>query len=178
MRGFQVDFGRVTEREKQTVRESLDQQLAVVESAGVPVRTLEFFREIPIVIDPALTKTFGQYANLAGRRVVRIRPGRLPSNRPIIMHELLHAYQREVLKVPTPQIEQAYQQAISAEMYPVGYRNAHFLKNSREYFAVIGSIYLFGKRISQPPFTCSIPARSQPEFLAFLADQFGVHECK
>jgi len=58
------------------------------------------------------------------------------------------------------------------------YANAHFLENPREYFAVIGSIFLYGKRIDQHPFDCELPAKYQPQFIEFLAGQFGPHSCK
>lgn len=67
--------------------------------------------------------------------------------------------------------------AIHDNIDPPNFRAAHFLANPREYFAVIGTIYLFG-RIQQPPFDCAIPAARQPQFLAFLASQFGPYDCR
>jgi len=129
------------------------------------------------VIDPALTKMYGEYLTLDGRKVVRVRPAELPSDRPIVLHELLHAYHFQKLG-PTPQIRDAYQDALRLHIYPEKYLHAHFMENPKEYFAVIGSIYLFGKRIDQPPFDCSITKKAQPEFIAFLESQFGPHECR
>jgi len=57
------------------------------------------------------------------------------------------------------------------------YSRAQFLEAPNEYFAVIGSIFLYGKRIDQPPFDCSLPAKYQPQFIAFLTEQFGPHPC-
>ena len=46
------------------------------------------------------------------------------------------------------------------------YSRAHFLEAPNEYFAVIGSIFLYGKRIDQP------------QFIEFLTEQFGPHPGK
>lgn len=58
------------------------------------------------------------------------------------------------------------------------YAKAHFLENPRKYFAVIGSIFLYGKRIDQPPFDCALTAKYEARFIAFLAQQFRPHPCK
>ena len=178
MRGFSVDHHLIDERDWKKMAPSLDNQLQIVEAVGVPENVMDYFRTVPLVVDPGLTKMYGEYLQRRGTWFVRIKPAKLPTDRPIVLHELLHAYHREILKLPTPQVGRAYAQAKQANLYPAKYAKAHFLENGREYFAVIGSIFLFGKKIDQPPFTCKIPARAQPEFIAFLAEQFGPHACK
>jgi len=178
MRGFKIDFARATQRERKTVFESLDHQLKIVEDANVPASVMEFFRGVPIMVDPALQHMNGAYLQHEGRWIVRMKPTRIPSDRPITLHELLHAYHHQVLEQPTPQVGRAYTQALRSNMYPAKYRDAHFMENGKEYFAVIASIYLYGKKIDQPPFDCSIPAKQQPEFIAFLAEHFGQRKCR
>jgi hypothetical protein len=78
---------------------------------------------------------------------------------------------------PTPIIRDSYRQAIQAGYYKQ-YSKAHFLEAPNEYFAVIGSIFLYGKRIDQPPFDCKLTAKYQPQFIEFLTEQFGPHPCK
>ncbi|HET7132465.1 MAG TPA: hypothetical protein VFJ95_09465 [Gammaproteobacteria bacterium] len=94
----------------------------------------------------------------------------------VLLHELLHAYHGVKLG-PTLMIRDSYQQALKLPAYKK-YAKAHFLENPREFFAVIGSIYLYGDKIDQPPFDCALPAKYQPKFVAFLAQQFGPHPCK
>ncbi|HTE43307.1 MAG TPA: hypothetical protein VK629_20970 [Steroidobacteraceae bacterium] len=178
MRGFKVDFSQASNRERRLVFNSLDQQLKIVERANVPPAVMDFFRSIPILVDPVLQTTNGAYLLYEGRWIVRMKPTELPSNRPIVLHELLHAYHHQVLKQPTPQVGRAFQQAQREKIYPESYNSAHFMENGKEFFAVIGSIFLHGKKIDQPPFDCSIPAKSQPEFIAFLTEQFGPHPCR
>jgi hypothetical protein len=61
--------------------------------------------------------------------------------------------------------------------YPEKFQGAHFLENPKEYFAVMGTIYLFG-RIQQPPFDCAVLVKTDPDYLAFMAKEFGPHTCQ
>jgi|HubBroStandDraft_5_1064220.scaffolds.fasta_scaffold11183_5 hypothetical protein len=175
--GFHIDVRRISSQQLEAVLPSLGNQLAIVESVGLPARVLDFMRTVPLVIDPALSGNPGIYTQDRSPGVVLIQPIVFPDNKPILLHELLHAYHLQTLPLPTPEIRNAYEEAIRTNMYPASFRAAHFLENPREYFAVIGTIFLFG-RIQQPPYDCAIPAARQPQFLAFLAAQFGPHECK
>jgi hypothetical protein len=175
--GFHIDTHRISPQQLEQVLPSLGNQLAIVESVGLPSRVLAFMRSVPLVFDPALKGNPGFYTQETGQGVVFIQPIVFPDNKPILLHELLHAYHLQTLPLPTPEIRSAYEDAVRTDMYPTSFRSAHFLENPREYFAVIGTIYLFGQ-IQQPPYDCKIPAARQPQFLAFLAAQFGPHECK
>lgn len=68
-------------------------------------------------------------------------------------------------------------QCCTDRVYPAEYAKAHFLDNAMEYFAVIGSLFLFGP-IQQPPFNCAIALKEQPEFMAFLGEVLGPHRCR
>jgi hypothetical protein len=175
--GFHIDVHRISPQQLDAVLPSLAKQLAIVESVGLPSRVLIFMRSVPMVIDPTLNGNPGLYTQDGGRGVVLVQAIVFPDNKPILLHELLHAYHLQTLPLPTPQIRDAYEEALRNNIYPPKFRSAHFLENPREYFAVIGTIFLFG-RIQQPPYDCAIPAAQQPQFLAFLATQFGPHECR
>jgi hypothetical protein len=175
--GFHIDAHRISQRQLEAMLPSIGNQLAIVESVGLPPRVLAFMRSVPLVIDPALSGNPGFYTQERSRGVVLLQPIVFPDNKPILLHELLHAYHLQTLPLPTPEIRSAYEEALRTHMYPASFRSAHFLENPREYFAVIGTIFLFGQ-IQQPPYSCAIPAAQQPQFLAFLAAQFGPHECK
>jgi hypothetical protein len=175
--GFHIDAHQISPEQLEKILPSLGDQLAIVEAVGLPPRVLAFMRSVPLVIDPSLSGNPGLYTQDKSRGVVLVQPIVFTNNRPIVLHELLHAYQLQTLPLPTPEIESAYEDAVRGNVYPVDFRSAHFLQNSHEYFAVIGSIYLFGQ-IQQPPYNCTITAARQRQFLAFLAAQFGPHECK
>jgi hypothetical protein len=104
------------------------------------------------------------------------RPGQWPPDRAILLHELLHAYHHQVLRQPTPAIGLAHEAALRKGTYPAEYRSAYFLSNAREYFAVIGEIYLSGGSF-RPPFNCGAVQESQPDFIKYLEGIFGRRPC-
>jgi hypothetical protein len=177
IRGFRVDLQLASERDRKELLPSLERQLDIVEAANLPADVLAFFRTVPIVADPTLKPMNGEYTQQNGMWFVRMRAAKLPRDRAILLHELLHAYHHQVLKQPTPPIGRAYQQAVRTDMYPKKYRDEYFLTNAKEYFAVLGEIYLLGK-VDRPPFDCSIPLKAQPEFIAYLGEHLGPGKCR
>ena len=175
--GFQIDASRGSKAKVKQTLATLRHQIEIVESAGLQPQVLTFFRSIPIAIDPSLTGMNGQYAQVNGQWVIRARVGRWPSDRAILLHELLHAYHHQVLRQPTPSIGRAFDEARRDGVYPPKYRDAYFLSNPREYFAVLAEIYLSGPSF-RPPFSCGNVQKAQPRFIAYLAELFGEHECK
>lgn len=176
IRGFHIEYGEVGLDKLQKMQSTLERQIDIVEQSGVPPATLEFFRSVPVVMVKHLDTGFGHAQVKDGRQIVELKAEKLPGDRPILLHELLHAYHGQKLG-PTPMIRDSYQQALQRGFYKQ-YAKAHFLENPREFFAVIGSIFLYGKKIDQPPFDCELPAKYQPQFIAFLTEQFGPHPCK
>jgi len=176
IRGFSIEYGQVGMEKLQRMQSTLERQIEIVEQSGVPGATLNFFRSIPVVMVKKLDTGFGHAGMKDGRQIVELMAEKLPQDRPILLHELLHAYHGLKLG-PTPMIRDSYREAVQKGFYKQ-YAKAHFLENPREFFAVIGSIFLYGKTIDQPPFDCKLPARYQPQFIAFLAEQFGPHPCK
>jgi hypothetical protein len=171
MGGFVIDRHRVSAADWPALERKLQRQIEIVASVGLPDDVLAFFRRIPIEIDPAQNGNGGTYQ----QRKVILPDEPIPENRPVLLHELLHAYHYEVLGNVEP-IRQAHRQALQSEKLGGRHRGAHFLANHAEYFAVVASIYLFGV-IQQPPFNCRTLAAEQPEFLAYLARLFGPHPC-
>jgi hypothetical protein len=176
MYGFRVEYGKVASKDFERMLPYLEKQFAIVEAVNVPPAVLEYFKTVPVVIVPSLKTGYGHAGMEGGRQIVELKADRLPGDRPILLHELLHAYHGQKIG-RSPIILNSYQEGVQSKMYPRNYAKAHFLENPREYFAVIGSIFLYGKKIDQPPYTCSITAKQQPEFIAFLAEHFGPHEC-
>ncbi len=175
--GFQIDTSRGSTAEVKQTLATLRYQIDMVESAGLRPQVLTFFRSIPIAIDPSLTGMNGEYAHEDGKWLIRARAGKWPSDRAILLHELLHAYHHQVLKRPTPPIGRAFDEARRDGIYPAKYRGAYFLSNPKEYFAVIAEIYLTGPSF-RPPYSCGNVQRAQPGFIAYLAELFEHHECK
>jgi len=174
--GFQVDMRQAPGPLAAETLANLQYQIGIVEEANLPAPVLSFFRKVRLVVDPTLTGMNGQYIRADGQWIVRARPGQWPPGRAILLHELLHAYHHQVLIQPTAAIERAYEQALRAGTYPVAYRNTYFLSNSREFFAVVGEIYLSGASF-RPPFNCGTVKEAQPDFIKYLGGLFGERPC-
>jgi hypothetical protein len=156
---------------------SLDEQLQIVESAGLPPAVLDTLRQTPIVIDPGLRGQPGIFSVRGGEGIVLVRPIQFPPNKPILLHELLHAYDFKVLHMDDPKVAATYRRVKDSDLFPAQFQSSHFLANAKEFFAVTGTLYLFGD-IQQPPFSCASLARLGQDYLDFLAAQFGPHSCK
>jgi hypothetical protein len=172
--GFHIDES--AQRLAPDASASLTSQLDIVESSGLPPEVLAALKQTPIVVDPGLRGNPGIFAVRAGAGAVYIRPVAFAPNKPILLHELLHAYHFRVLRLERPEIQQAYQHARQDGVFPASFQSAHFLENAKEFFAVTGTLYVFGD-IQQPPFSCAALARLDAGYLAFLAEQFGPHAC-
>jgi hypothetical protein len=155
---------------------SLTAQLDVVEAAGLPPAVLDTLKGTPIVVDPSLRGNPGIFAVRGDAGAVYIRPIVFDADKPILLHELLHAYHFRVLHMDRPEIAQAYREVKASSVFPARFQSSHFLENEKEFFAVTGTLYLFGD-IQQPPFSCSALDRLPAAYLAFLAAQFGPHQC-
>ena len=175
--GFQVDFHLASAKQKKKVLPSLNRQFEIIESAGLPSKVLDFFHTVPFVADPDLKEMNGEYKPMDGRWVVHVKLAEIPEDRAIMLHELLHAYQHQVLGEPTPPVGRAYQQALQRGTYPASFLDAYFLKNGKEYFAVVGEVFLAGKTF-RPPFDCRTVQKAQPEFIAWMGELFGPHPCR
>jgi hypothetical protein len=123
--GFHIDTHQVNSQQIEEVLPSLGDQLGIVESVGLPTRVLAFMRSVRLVIDPALKGNPAAYTQKAGQGEILIQPIVFPTNKPILLHELLHAYHLETLPLPTPQIRSAYEEAIRTDIYPGSFRSAH-----------------------------------------------------
>lgn len=158
------------------VTASLDAQLDIVEAVGLPPAVLAILKTTPIIVDPGLRGNPGIFAVRGGTGAVYIQPISFPANKPILLHELLHAYHFGTLGLGRPEITQTYQRVRDSSLFPARFRSSHFLENGKEFFAVTGTLYLFGD-IQQPPFACTALAKLGDDYLAFLAGQFGPHAC-
>jgi hypothetical protein len=175
--GYRVDMDLTPKSQVTETVSNLQHQIGIIDAANLPEKVQSFFRTVGIVIDPSLTGMNGQYAQIDGVWAIRARPGRWPPDRAILLHELLHAYHREVLGQPTPPVGRALEEALRNGTYPPDYEGAYFLSNGREYFAVVGEIYLAGPSF-RPPYNCANVQKAQPSFVRYLATLFGKRECE
>jgi len=111
-----------------------------------------------------------------GRGVVMVRPITLGASsgyaqRPVILHELLHAYHAKILPqgIQNPAVLLHFDLAKTNQLYPAG---AYLMTNEREFFAVTASVFLYGKD-DQEPFTRSKLKEKQPDYFNYLVWLFG-----
>jgi hypothetical protein len=165
--GWHVDLTKAKGRESdQKMIDAVKRQLEIVEHVSLKPQVLEFTRTIKIWADPAAkNQSPGHYAHAAG---VDLRVRKLDPNKPIILHELLHAYHDQVLPsgFGNPEIRTFYERG--KKLWP---EKSYMLKNAREYFAVTASVYLFGD-IKRPPYSRAQIREKQPLYYKWLADLF------
>jgi hypothetical protein len=175
--GFLVQQEGLSNAAVEDILPSIRKQIKIVLSVDLPEEVLRYMRTVPIVISkrPSEYRSEGLYRKVEGQWVVELVPENIPSARPVLLHELLHAYHREFLAAST-EIPMAYQKALRSPLR-TQFPDAHFLSSEKEFLAVLSSTYLFG-RIQQPPYVCSALLRDQQDFLEFLEKVFGHHTCK
>jgi hypothetical protein len=164
-RGYRVDLRRVAQRDDlAAIVKSIRHQIDLVESLDIKSSIKEFFRSIPIKIDPGLGEE-GHYSaqglQIAARTDIH--------DRPILLHEYLHAFHQ---KLPggfqNREIITFYGRAKAGGFYPSG---AYVLKNPLEFFAMTASAYLHGS-VQRPPFSRAIVAARQPVYARYLEQLF------
>jgi hypothetical protein len=106
--------------------------------------------------------------------VVLVRPGTLdPSSRekerPVLLHELLHAYHAHMLPDGFNNAVLLSQYKVGKGLYP---SDAYLVTNEREFFAVTASVFLYGKETLEP-FTRAKMREKQPEYYNYLVWVFG-----
>jgi hypothetical protein len=172
--GFKIDESKAPLSRE--VQNSLFKQIDIIESVGLPPAVLDSMKQTPIVVDPDLRGNPGIFAVRNGVASVHVQPMEFPLNKPILLHEFLHAYHFRVIHLDRPEIQEEFQLVKHSNLFPARFQSSHFLENAKEFFAVTGTLYLFGN-IQQPPFDCTALSRLSPQYLKFLENQFGQSRC-
>jgi hypothetical protein len=173
--GFKIDESKV--RLSREAKESLFKQIDIIESTALPPAVLDAMKQTPVVVDPDLRSNPGIFAVRDGVASVYVQPIEFPLNKPILLHEFLHAYHFRVIHLDRPEIQEEFQLVKHSSLFPARFQSSHFLENAKEFFAVTGTLYLFGN-IQQPPFDCTALSRLRPQYLKFLDNQFGPPRCR
>ena len=132
---------------------------------------LTFFQSVPFELVPAGTiRSPGHYA---GRlRGVQVASSIMAEgHKPILLHELLHAYHDQRIKegFRNPDIIKYFDRAKTIAAYAP---RSHMMQNAGEFFACAATTYLFGVT-AQEPFQRRKVKDSQPELFAYLQALFG-----
>ena len=165
--GWQVDLSnaRGAEPDKEMVA-AVKRQLDIVEHVDLKPDVLVFMRTIPIWANPAAAAFGpGHYSSKTG---IDLRVRSLDPDKPIILHELLHAYHDRMLPggFGNGDIRQFFNNGRG--LWP---GDAYMMSNDREFFAVTASVYLYGD-IDRPPYSRSQLREKQPKYYQWLAALF------
>jgi len=171
-RGFTIIDSQVQNMEKHDeLLAATKEQIDIVYEVGLSAEVLTFFQSVPFELVPAGTiRSPGRYA---GRlRGVQVASSIMAAgHKPILLHELLHAYhdQRIEAGFKNPVILQYFDRAQRMAAYTP---RSHMMENAGEFFACAATTYLFGVT-AQEPFQRGKVKNSQPEFFAYLKALFG-----
>ncbi len=166
-RGFTVDISAMGPERRAAVAGWIRQQIDLVESLTIREDIKVWFRTVRLTVDPAL--------NMPGRvdrNGLTLNDEVSPPENPVLLHELLHVYQARRLAGGrnNPALVAAFDQAKASGDWPA---QAYMLSNINEFFAMTGSVALWG-RAARPPSTRERLRAAMPDWYAFLIGEFGL----
>jgi hypothetical protein len=167
--GFKIDVTEVLSAAGyDSVIKAVKEQVDLVAQVKTPPATQAFFRTVPLVMMPIT----GRARYGAGRIVIPLHSdapyGR---DRPILLHELTHAYHDKKLKdgFNNPAILAFYDDAQRGGKFPA---DSYMLSQRAEYFAMMTSVFLHGSAMRDPFARDSIRVK-QPAMYDWLVKEFG-----
>jgi hypothetical protein len=149
------------------------EQIDIASGVGESQELLQFFQGLRITLKPIQVPggTPGLYLG-APTREVEIYPRiMITGHKPVLLHEMLHAYHDQ--KLPdgfmNSEILRYYMTAKSLHLFD---NQSHMMSNQREFFACAATTYLYGVT-AQEPFTRDRLKQCDPEFYSYLQKLFG-----
>ncbi|MBE7496395.1 MAG: hypothetical protein HS117_15745 [Verrucomicrobiaceae bacterium] len=154
---------------RDSVIAAVKRQIDIVETVGLADEIVAFFRTVPVRMLADTDGTPGVYSARMNR--VALKGVELAATKPILLHELLHAYHDQ--KMPdggnNAQVKKFYELALTRYRMK---KSEYFLTNEKEFFAVTASIFLFGP-IKRAPFDRATIQSTQPNYWLYLEGLFG-----
>ncbi len=171
--GWRVDASRDSHEPHDAVVAAITRQLEIVERLAIAQDILGFMRTVPIWTNPS--RRDGGPAHYERVKGIEVRVSDLDPKKPIVLHELLHAFHDQRLRYDEADIVRFFEQSRASGAWPA---DAQLLADAREFFAVTSTVYLFGS-IDIPPFTQGHLHQAQPEYWTWLGVMFdGFHGCE
>jgi hypothetical protein len=172
-RGFTVDISAVQDIPNlREVQASLKHQIDIAADCGASQAISGFFKSQQIVLKPGSSDGGGHFSS--NSRGVTVDAAVDTPEKPVLLHELMHAYHFRVLPgaLQNPDLQHFYGIAKQNELYPP---DSYVLKNVQEFFAVTASLYLWGN-VDRPPHTRETLREKQPVYYKWLGQLFGVEK--
>ena len=154
------------------IEASLKHQIDIVADCGASPAILGFFRSQEIVLKPGQGDGGGHFSSRS--KGVTVDAAVDAPEKPVLLHEFLHAYHFRVLPgaLQNPDLLRFYNNARNGGLYPP---DSYVLKNVQEFFAVTGSLYLWGN-VDRPPHNRETLREKQPVYYKWLGELFGVQK--
>jgi len=172
-RGFTIDGTAILRSpDYAAIMASMPHQIDIASDCGLRPEVISFFQSRVIILRPGLRGQFGRFdPRYPG---VSIEDAVAAPQKPIVLHELLHAYHWYMIPggFQNPQIMTFYNRAKDLRRYQEG---VYAVKNVQEFFATTGSLYLWG-HIDRPPYSREGLKAAQPIYYKWLGDFFGVQK--
>ncbi|QPH39718.1 anthrax toxin lethal factor-related metalloendopeptidase [Pedobacter endophyticus] len=174
-RNFNINFQQGLKQEPIFTEffEAVKFQIDLLNALRLSDQILNALQKVPIdLVSETQSKRLspGSYSPLKNRMNISSKIIKMRS-KPILIHELMHAYQHKVLPDGTSNtaVTKAFDHASKLNMYNA---KSHMMKNIGEYFACFATTYLYGIT-GQEPFTREKIKASQPDLYEFMQKTFG-----
>jgi hypothetical protein len=168
-RGFTVDTTLLKAApNRNAVETSLKKQIDIVADCEAKPEIMAFFRSQTMKLKWDGEDGGGRFTS-AG---IEIDAKPQPPEKPIVLHELLHAMHGRYLPggFKNADVDRFYNNAVRGQVYPKG---EYVLKNNREFYAVTASLYLWGY-VARAPNNRETLRAKQPYYYTWLGELFGV----
>ena len=173
-KGMTVDVTAIeSSADHDAIMTALRRQIDIVDGVGLDARTMTFLKSVPVRLRASAGAAGGNPGSYNGTsKTITLDAQVYPADHPILLHELMHAYHAQML--PDGDLQRRNPVAVSggerrAAKWPA---DAYMLSNVNEYFAMMGSVYLFGSA-ARAPLTRDEIRTLQPDCYAWMAKQFG-----
>ena len=165
-RGYRFDIQEIAAvPEEPAMLAAMQQQTDLVEATPLTEPTKQFLRNFTVHVSEGEGE-HGGGGHFGQKGVfVSLRPQQ--DNRPILLHEFMHAFHNDRLPGGrrNPDVLRFYERAKDAGLWPP---QSYMLTNVGEFFAMTASTYLCG-HADRPPFTRENIVQKQPRYAEWLA---------
>lgn len=172
--GWHIDASKVSAEPREALVKAVQKQIDGIETLGFAQDIVSFMRTVPLHASAAHDGAPARYRDRA--KGIDFRVDALDPKKPILLHELLRAFQEQKLKSEENAIiADAYEKSRDSGVWPA---SAPMLKSPPDFFAATATVYLFGD-IDTAPFTRGRLHEANPEYWKWLGGVFdGFHGCE
>ncbi len=171
IKGVEIDITSIQARANlNDIVNGIRRQIDIVDAAVTDPDQKAFLMSVPMIF--AASPGPADNASYSGTtKTVTLLSLSYSPEKPVILHELMHAYHDQKLPngLANAEIRALYEQARGSGKFPAG---SYMLTNPIEYFGMMASVYLHGSA-ARDPFTREAIKEKQPEFYQWMVKEFG-----